>query len=451
MSFKMLVIGGTAAGLSAASKAKRINPEIDITVYEQSGYVSYGACGLPYYLGDMIKDADDLISLNAETLSKKRGIPTFIHHKVLEIDRNKKTLKVLNIDTKEEFEVHYDKLVIATGAKPAVPNIKGVDTNGVHFLRTVEDGIKIKSSLKTGSVKKIGIIGGGFIGLEVAEQMRESGFEVVILEAMPRLLPMLSENDSELVCNTLTKHGIDVIFNASVEEILSTSENISGIKLKNGEIIDVDMAIISAGVNPNTEIAAKAGLKLGIKNAIVVDRYQQTSDPDIYAAGDCVQMINSITNETCYVPLGTTANKQGRIAGGNVAGEIDTFDGVLGSGVTKIFDLYVAITGLSLNQALEAGFDAVSERIIKGDKASYYPGSQDNMLTLVFERKTGRLLGAQALGSESVSGRMNALVVAVSAKMTIDDINRLDLVYSPSVAPVYDPILIAASQSLKKV
>lgn len=451
MSEKLIVIGGTAAGLSAASKAKRLRPDMEIEVFEKSGYISYGACGLPYFVGDIIEKPEDLVSLTVDQVTQKRGIPTYIHHEVTRINRKEKTVTVKNLDSKEESIHMYDKLVIATGARPIKPSISGIEAEGIYYLRTVEDGIRLKQVVKTEGKKRAIIVGGGFIGLEVAEEMALSGIEVHVFEQLERLLPFLNEVFSQTVRDALAEHGVTVHLGEKIEEILTENGNACGVKTAGGQSVPADFILMSIGVVPNTELALDAGLQLGTKGAIAVNDEMQTSDPFIWACGDCVQMKNRITGKPVYIPLGTTANKQGRIAGENVAGGHETFKGVLGSMVTKVFNLYIAATGLSLRQAEEAGYDAVSSVITKGDRASYYPGSQDNHICLIFEKKSGRLLGAQGIGSESVAGRMNVFVTAITCGMTVSEINDLDLVYAPPVAPVYDPILIAASQAMKKV
>lgn len=451
MAERLIVIGGTAAGLSAASKAKRVKPELEIQVFEKSGYISYGACGLPYFVGDMIAEPEDLVSLTVDQMTGKRGIPTYIHHEVTKIDREAGTVTVVNLDNGQESVHPYDKLVIATGARPLKPDIKGVDAKGVYYLRNVEDGIYLKEAVKAQGKKKAAIAGGGFIGLEMAEELTQSGIEVHLYEMMPRLLPFLDQGFSQAVLHTLTEKGVHVHLNAGIEEILTEAGAVSGVRSSDGESEAVDFVLMSIGVVPNSELAEEAGLELGIKRTIAVNDEMQTSDPAIYACGDCVQMKNRITGQPVYVPLGTTANKQGRIAGDNIAGGHETFKGVLGSMVTKVFDLYIAATGLSMEQAEKAGYDAASSVITKGDRASYYPGSRDNHICLILDKKTGRLLGAQGIGSESVAGRMNVFAAAITCGMTVSEINELDLVYAPPVAPVYDPILIAASQAMKKV
>lgn len=465
MAEKLVVIGGTAAGLSAASKAKRLNPELDILVFEKSGYISYGACGLPYFVGGMIEEPDDLVAMTAEEMRGKRNIPTFIHQEVTEIDRENKRVEVKNLESGETATYPYDKLVIATGASPIIPSIPGIDAGGIYYLRTVEDGIRLKHTV-AGKNQTAAIIGGGFIGLEMAEEMSQAGVKVHVYERMERLLPFLDESFSQKTKEILEQNGVTVHLGADVTEIVTENGRACGVRtvpvgahtkeagpvdIQPEEVQPVDFVLMSIGVLPASSLAEKAGLKLGLKNGIAVDETMQTSDPSIWACGDCVEMKHLVTGAPVYVPLGTTANKQGRIAGENVAGGRETFKGVLGSTVTKVFDLYIAATGLSREQAVQAGFDAVSSIVTKADRASYYPGGKTNTICLVLDRKSGRLLGAQGIGSESIAGRINVFATAITCGMTVGQINELDLVYAPPVAPVYDPVLIAASQAMKKV
>ena len=449
MGKRLVVIGGTAAGLSAATKAKRSQPDLDISVYEKTGYVSYGSCGLPYFIGGKIEKPEDLIALTVEQLQDKRNISTFIHHEVTKINRAEKTVEVINLTDGKSFVQPYDYLVIATGARPIIPPLLP-DAKGIHTLRSVEDGIAIKSAIQNGAKRAI-IVGAGFIGLESAEALTEAGVRVTLIEALPRLLPVLQEEYANILLKTLQSNGVEVYLNTTAEEILTEKGHVTGIKTSDGTIVDADFILLSIGSAPNTALAENCGLELGLKKGIAVNQQLQTSDPSIWACGDCVQMFHLLTEEPCYVPLGTTANKQGRIAGENITEGNGAFKGVLSSQVTKVFDQYVASTGLTVEQAKKAGFDALSVSIIKGDKASYYPGSIDSRITLVFNRKDGRLLGAQGIGGFSIAGRINVLIAAISTGMTVEELNDLDLVYSPSVSPVYDPLLIAAAQALKQV
>lgn len=448
---KLVIVGGTAAGLSAASRAKKARPDLEVVVYEKSGYVSYGSCGLPYFVGGMIESEAELISLTPEELREDRGIQTFLHHEVTMINKVTQTVDVLNLDTCVSTNIHYDYLVLATGALPVFPDIPGIHAEGVFSLRNLEDGIAIRNKVRESSSKRAVIVGCGFIGLELAEQLRVNGFKVTILEALPRILSFLDPAYSAMVMAELAKNGVEVRTGAALAGIRTENGRVAGVKAGDGSSCETDFVIVSVGVVPNTKLARAAGIKLGFKGGIVVDDRQRTSAKAVWACGDCVQMCNSISGRETYVPLGTTANKQGRVAGEDIAGESAAFKGVLGSMVTKVFDLYIAATGFTVEQASAAGFEAESVLIVKSDKASYYPGGADNHIKLIFDRCSGRVLGIQALGSESVAGRVNAVAVAISAGMTIEALNEIDFVYAPPVAPVYDPLLIAASQALKKM
>ncbi len=449
MSEKLIVIGGTAAGLSAASRAKKLQPGMEIDVFERSGYVSYGSCGLPYFVGDLISDPSDLVSLSVDELRNKRGIAAHVRTEAVRIDRSAKTVTVRDLSNGAESTQRYDKLVVATGARPVVPSVPGIGAEGVHYLRTVEDGIALKRRVAVG--RKALIVGGGFIGLELAEALAESGVKVTLCEALPRLLPFLPEKFAERVRAELVSHGVEVLLGDPLKAILEKNGKVVGAETASGKSIDCDIAILSIGVVPETSLAGAAGLTLGLKGGIVVDRSMRTSDPSIWACGDCVEMEHLLTGAPAYVPLGTTANKQGRVAGSSIGGQEERFPGVLGSCVTKVFDIYIASTGLSLDAAKKAGFGAAEMAISQRDRASYYPGIKNNDINLVVDTKSGRLLGAQGIGSESVAGRINVLVAAITAGMTVAQVNELDLVYAPPVAPVYDPILIAANQAMKVV
>lgn len=452
MGQRIVVIGGTAGGMSAAAKAKRENLNADVIVYEASHYISYGSCGLPYYVGDMIDQADSLVSMTPEEARKNRQIEVHTRHRVNKINRKNKKLEVENLEDGKIESVPYDFLVVATGASPIKPPISGMEAEGVHVLRNVEDGIGLKEDLTKDKGQTVGIIGGGFIGLETAEQISLLGNPVHIFEMENRLLPTFPESFGQKIKDQLTDHSVTVHLGTAVTDILTDKEDhISKIKLSDGSEHSLDILLVSVGVKPRTDLAKEAGLELGENGGILVDDHMRTSDDAIYACGDAIQMKNRITNKPAYVPLGTTANKTGRIAGANIAGGDENFQWILGSQITKVFDLYVGGTGLNESQAQSAGFEIDTVTIVQPDQAGYYPGWEKIWVHLVFEKSTGRILGAQLLGSKGIAGRINVFVTAISQGMTVEEINNLDLVYAPPVAPVYDPILIAASQALKKV
>lgn len=450
MTQKLIVAGGIAAGLSAASKAKRLLPELQVTVYEKTGFASTGACGLPYFVGGRVQNAWDLLGVSLEDLRSKRGIDVRTAHEIVEINPEKKLVEVLDLESGKRFTDSYDDLVISTGAVPIIPALPNVEAEGVFSLRTLEDGISLRDATQRGAKRAV-IVGGGLIGLESAEQLTEACLSVTVVEAMPTLFSFLPDEYAEKIRQELREHGVDVRLGSRAEEILAQDGRVTGLRLLGGEVLQADLILLSVGVTPNTALARQCGVKVGLRGAIVTDNRMRTNVPAVWACGDCALSHHLITGQPCWIPAGTTANKQGRVAGSNIGGELSVFPGVLGSQVTKVFDLYAAGAGLSLDKAIEAGFDARSSSIVKSDKASYYPGGTDTFITLVFERRGGRILGAQAVGGISAVGRVNVLIAAITASMTIEELNELDLLYSPAVAPVYDPLLIASAQALKQV
>lgn len=449
MNRHLVVIGGTATGMSAAARARRGDPSLPITVFERSGYITYGSCGLPYYIGDDIKDIHNLITYTPEYMKKERDIDVNILHEVTGINIQEKHVNVKNLTTGKTFKQPYGHLMIATGAMPVIPPIPGIDNKNVFTLRNIEDGLKIKEYLSSRKVKRATILGAGFIGLEVAEALRNWGIEVLVFEMLPEILPQLDRELAKLIEDELKKNQVLLYKNTKVIRFDATGENGLKIITEGGGVFDADMVIVSVGVRPNTALAKSAGIETGPKGGIVVDRHMRTSAPNIWAAGDCTETHHLITKRPTYVPLGTTANKQGKIAGENILGGKATFPGVLGTQVTKIFEIYVATTGLNEAAAKDAGIEAVSAKIVHRDKASYYPGSKPIHVKNILDKKSGKILGAQLVGSEGVGKRIDVFVTAITAGMTVYELNELDLAYAPPVAPVYDPILIAASAAIK--
>lgn len=441
---KLVVVGGCAAGMSAASAARRVNPDLEIVVFEASGYVSYGACGLPYFIAGVVKNHEELIAYTPEFFRERRKIEVHIRHRVESIDPNRKRVEVRDLRSGRVFEEGFDKLVIATGGSPIVPPIKGVDLEHVFTLRRIEDGLAIRQFISERSPSRAAIIGGGYIGVEMAESLRSAGLEVTIVEKLPYLMG-LDDEISRLVEEELTSNGVRVIKGAEASEI-----RLRGVMTTRGDV-QADLVMICVGVRPNVELAWNAGLMIGTAGAIEVDRRMRTSHPSIFAAGDCAQVKNLVTNRPDYIPLGTTANKQGRVAGTNAAGGDETFEGVVGTSVTKAFGLEVARTGLTERRAKELGFLPVSSVITAGSRAGYYPGGSEITVKLIADRRSRKVIGAQMAGGEGVAKRIDVIATAIQAGMTVDQIYGLDLSYAPPFSPVWDPILIAARRLMREM
>jgi NADPH-dependent 2,4-dienoyl-CoA reductase/sulfur reductase-like enzyme len=450
MGERLVVIGGVAAGMSAASRARRLNPKIEIMVFEKSGFVSYGSCGLPYFVSDVIKAPENLVVYDAKFFKEKRNIDVYLHHEVLKIFPAKRSVLVKDLEKDKEFEVGYDKLVIATGARAVKPNIKGINLNGIFTIRFLEDGIAIKNFIRENSPKKALIIGAGYIGMEMAEALVSLGIDVTIVEVMPNILGSMDDEINEVVEAELQKNGVKLLKSTSVVEFVGDGFVRKAI-LNNGSSLDVDLVIVGAGIKPNSEIARDAGIEIGRSGAIAVNQRMETNIPGVFAAGDCAEAFHLVLGRPVYIPLGTTANKQGKVAGENAVGGNAIFKGIVGTAVFKVFELEVARTGISEKQAKEEGIDYVSTVIEHGSRAHYYPGGSKIRVKLIAERKTGRLLGAEMVGRDGVAKRIDVFATALHARMSIDEIAGLDLSYAPPFAPVWDPILIAANDIEKKL
>ena len=445
----LVVIGGNAGGMSAAVRARRGDPSLPITVFERSGHISYGSCGLPYYIGDDIKEIDRLIIYTPEYMKKERNINVHTFCEVTKIDVSNKCVVVKDLKTGKVFKQHYSHLVIGTGASPIIPPIPGIENDNIFTLRNIEDGKRIKYHVISNKPKKAAVLGAGFIGLETAEALRKWGVDVYIFESFSEILPQLDRELVSVVEGELEKNGVKLFKNTEVKVFEHTGDGGIRVNTGAGSSFDVDMAVVCTGVRPNTDLAKDAGIETGIKGSIKVDKYMRTSAPNVWAAGDCCETYDIITKMPLYIPLGTTANKQGKIAGENLIGGKAVFPGVLGTQVAKVFDTFVAFTGLNESRAAEAGIETLSVKIKALDKASYYPGAKPIYIKIVMDKNTGRVLGAQLAGSEGVAKRVDVFATAITAGMTVYDLYQLDLAYAPPVAPSSDPVLIAASAGIK--
>jgi NADPH-dependent 2,4-dienoyl-CoA reductase/sulfur reductase-like enzyme len=443
---KLVVIGGVAAGLSAASAAKRLKrTEINAVVFEKSGYISYGACSEPYFISGLVPKPEDLIEVTPEEFEQKRSIPIHRMHEVVEVDYNAGYVTVEDIQNHKTFEEAFDYLMIATGAKGKMIDVPGRDLKGVFTLRTVEDAIAIRNSAR--SAENIVICGGGYIGLEMAEAFASMGKQVTILKKSSQMLLNFDPEMSSLVEEEVIANGIKIQTGVDILSFKG-SDRVKKVVTDKGEI-NADTVLISKGAAPNVALAEKIGVKIGSTGAIAVDKNQKTNIDRVYAGGDCAEAYHIIGKKPAYIPLGTTANKAGRIAGENIGGLNTEFPGIVGTAVAKIFDLEVARTGFSLKEATEHGFNARSINIRHKSRSKHYPGGSSITVQFVIDKSDGKLLGAQMIGREGAALRIDVIATALHSGMTAEDLYHLDLAYAPPFAPVWDPILIAANKARK--
>jgi NADPH-dependent 2,4-dienoyl-CoA reductase/sulfur reductase-like enzyme len=446
----IVIIGGVAAGASAASKAKRVDPNANITILQDEPLVSYGACGIPYVIEGIIDNFEKLVERPADVFKKQYDIDVMVNIRAERIDRLKQEIHAINLKDNEHITLEYDSLVIATGARPVIPPIKGVDLDGVVFLRNYGDGKRIKAKIVENSQSTV-IVGAGLIGLEMADAFKKNGIDVTVVEMADHVLPNILDIDlAKIVENHLKDNGIKLRLGERLVEVIG-NEKARGIDTTKGSI-DCDLVLLGTGVRPNSEIARDAGIKLGYANAIKVDQHMRTTINNIFAAGDCATATNSITGKDSYVPLGTTANKQGRIAGENAAGGNAIFRGIAGSAISKSFDLYFGKTGLNLEEALKEGFDPVEEKVESITRSGYYPDNKPIWIKIVIDRKSGgRVLGSQIVGGEAVKGRIDIIALALLLNANISDLANYDASYVPPASPVWEPVNIAASQTIKLI
>lgn len=439
----LIIIGGVAAGTKAAAKARRESPDLKITLYTEGKYISYSACGLPYYIGDTVKDEKKLIVRTPEYFKEKENVDVFVNYKVLKIFPDEHKVEVKNLQTEEIFYDEYSKLLIATGAKSFIPNIKGTDLQNVFVLKEIDDAINIKKRLQKS--KKIVIAGGGYIGLELLESFSSHNVEITMVELAPQILNTFDFDLASQIEKYFTEEkNIKILTNQGIKQIIGDENNCAAkIETTNGVFIDADMVILSLGVRPNVEIAKEAGIEIGKTGAIKVNKFLQTNLPDIYAAGDCAETTNTVTGKETWVPLGSTANKMGRTAAINITGGIEEFKGILGSMTVKIFDYTASKTGLSEKEAKELGYNYVIAILSHKDKSGYMPDAKEITLKMLAERPTGRLLGLQAIGKGDADKRVNVFAAALTANMTVQDFMNADLTYAPPYSPVEDPLLAA--------
>lgn len=444
---KIVIIGGVAAGAKAAAKSRRLLPDAQIDIYTQDTHVSYSACGLPYYIQGNFEDWRKLLIRSVEEFEKS-NIHIHLLNRVTKILPNEKKIVVKDLNTNEIKNVDYDKLVIATGSMPKMSDFPTANLKNIFTLRTLEDGIAIRETMQ--KVNNITLIGGGYISIELLEAFVKNGKKVTLVERNPYILSVFDEDISSLIqnyimenCNGLVKIITDDIVSEFIGE-----KDVKGVLTAKGQGFDTEMVVISAGVKPVVDIAQEAGIALGITGAIKVNSRMETSIADIYACGDCTEKINMITNTPVWIPLGSTANKEGRVAAVNLCGGSEDFEGVLGSAVTRYLDLNISMSGLSEKNAQKLGYDTVSVIVTKKDKAGYMPEVENITLKLVADRRSHRVLGAQAIGCGDADKKVNTISVGLARRLTVEDLLDVDLTYAPPFSTSVD-ILHSAARMLK--
>ena len=439
---KIVIVGGVAGGATAAARLRRLDEQAEIVVFERSGFISYANCGLPYYIGDVITDSDQLTLQTPESFHSRFRVSMKVHHEVTALHPEKHMVSVKNLETGEEFQETYDKLILSPGAKPTQPKLPGTNIDKLFTLRTVEDTLHIKDYIQKNHPKSAILAGGGFIGLELAENLRELGMEVTIVQRPKQLMNPFDSDMAAFIHNEMRKHGVKLALGHTVEGFRETQDGVQ-VLLKDEAPLQADMVVLAIGVTPDTKLAKEAGLELGIKGSILVNEHMQTSVPDIYAVGDAVQVKHYVTGQAALISLAGPANKQGRIVADHICGKNSSYPGSQGSSVIKVFDMTAAVTGVNETNAKKAGLNVDKVVLSPMSHAGYYPGGKVMTMKVVFEKETYRILGAQIVGYEGVDKRIDVLATAIHADMKAQDLAELDLAYAPPYSSAKNPVNLA--------
>ena len=439
---KVVIVGGVAGGATAAARIRRLDEQAEIVVFERSGFISYANCGLPYYIGGVIEDPEELTLQTPESFFSRFRVSMRVRHEVTAIHPDKKAVSVTDLETGEVFEESYDKLILSPGAKPTQPRLPGVGLNKLFTLRTVEDTFRIKAYISENHPKSAVLAGGGFISLELAENLRELGMEVTIVQRPKQLMNPFDPDMAAFIHSEMRRHGVKLALGHTVEGFEEKDGGVD-VLLKDEAPLHADMVVLAIGVSPDTQLAQDAGLELGVKGSIVVNDRMETSVPDIYAVGDAVQVKHFVTGQDVLLSLAGPANKQGRIAADNICGGDSHYTGSQGSSVIKVFDMTAATTGVNETNAKKAGLDVDTVILSPMSHAGYYPGGKVMTMKVVFEKETYRLLGAQIVGYEGVDKRIDVLATAIRAGMKATELKDLDLAYAPPYSSAKDPVNMA--------
>ena len=441
---KLVVIGGDAAGMSAASKVRRVQKDREIVVFERGRHTSYAACGMPYYIAGQVGDVDRLIARNPETFRKNQNIDVKVHHEVIRIDTTDNIVMVHDLENGKEFSEAYGELLIATGAVPVKPELPGMEAKGVFSLSILQTGINVYKFIENIKPQTAVIVGGGYIGIEMAEALLERGMKVSLVDMAPQVMATMDPEMAGLITDYMRNEGVEVYLEEKLERLeKGVGGRVSGV-VTDKQKLKADLVIIGMGVRPNSDLAKEAGIELGVRNAIRVNKKMQTSVPGVWAAGDCSESHHLITGEPAFIALGTVASKHGVTAGTNISGGDAEFPGVLGTAITKFRDLEIARTGLSEKEAKSLSIECKTAQIEARTRSGYYPGSATVTVKLVVEEASGRLLGGQIVGMQGAGKRIDTIATALTAGMTARNIMDLDLSYAPPFSPVWDPVQIAA-------
>ena len=439
---KVIIVGGVAGGATAAARIRRLDEQAEIVVFERSGYISYANCGLPYYIGGVIEDPEELTLQTPESFFSRFRVAMRVRHEVTAIHPDKKTVSVTNLETGDAFEESYDKLILSPGAKPTQPRLPGVGLDRLFTLRTVEDTFRIKEYIDRNHPQSAVLAGGGFISLELAENLRELGMEVTIVQRPKQLMNPFDLDIAAFIHSEMRRHGVRLALGHTVEGFEEKNGGVD-VLLKDEAPLHADMVVLAIGVSPDTHLAQEAGLELGVKGSIVVNDRMETSVPDIYAVGDAVQVRHFVTGQDVLLSLAGPANKQGRIAADNICGGDSHYTGSQGSSVIKVFDMTAASTGVNETNARKAGLDVDTVILSPMSHAGYYPGGKVMTMKVVFEKETYRLLGAQIVGYEGVDKRIDVLATAIRTGLKATELKDLDLAYAPPYSSAKDPVNMA--------
>lgn len=450
---QLVIIGGSIAGMNAAKMVKHADPAIDVLLVEKRAVISYNPCLLPYYIANVMEDASQLIECTAEQAKQEYGIDVYVSHEAMAIYPSQNMVSVLDRETGKEKSLTYDTLLLATGSTPLSPPVPGMNLPNIFQVRTLADGVRLKQYIAEHAPQKAVIIGGGYVGIEMAETCRVLGMDVTILEKLGNIMGTMGDDITEVIEQELRTHRIHVVKDIDVDAFEGVNEQYSYVIADHGkQRFEANLVIIAIGVRPGVALAKGAGIEIGQTGAIAVDQFLRTNIENIYAAGDCTEITHLVSGEKAYAPLATIAAKQGRVVGMNMVNrESCQFDGAIGMIALKVFDLEIARTGLSLMEAKRLGFQAISVTHTSYSREISYPGAKPITIALILDQATDRLLGAEMVGREGVAKRIDIISVALSNQMTLDEMTRLDLCYSPPFSPLWDPILTAIHEAIKKL